>query len=321
MPEPPKLLDRLRAQIRIRHYSYRTEKTYVGWVHRFIVFHGRRHPESLHAPEIEAFLSHLATVRHVAPATQAQALAAILFLYKAVLKVDLPWLENIVRASRPRRLPVVLTQQEARAVIGHLDGTQWLIAALLYGSGLRILEALRLRVKDVDLDYLQLIVRDGKGAKDRSTMLPQSLVAPLRVHLARVKEQHELAIKGGYGGVEMPYALARKYRNAHLEWGWQYVFPAAQPSRDPRSGARRRHHIHEESVQRAVREAVRRAGITKPASPHTFRHSFATHLLERGYDIRTVQELLGHKDVTTTQIYTHVMQKGANAVRSPFDPA
>ena len=315
----PRLLDQLRHQIRLRHYSIRTEQAYVGWVKRFIIFHGRRHPSSLGAAEVESFLSHLASERNVAAATQAQALSAVLFLYKSVLKTDLPWLDNVVRSTRPRRLPVVLTQAEARAVISHLQGSHWLIASLLYGSGLRVMEVLRLRVKDIDLKFRQITVRDGKGGKDRVTVLPESLVAPLQVHLARVREQHELAMAEGFGGVVLPFALERKYPRAHQEWGWQYVFPASSPSVDPRTGARRRAHIVEESVQRAVRAAVRKAGILKPASPHTFRHSFATHLLEAGYDIRTVQELLGHKDVSTTQIYTHVMQKGANAVRSPLD--
>ena len=273
----------------------------------------------MRAAEVEAFLSHLASDRNVASATQGQALSAVMFLYKSVLKIELPWLQNVVRSTRPRRLPVVLTQAEARAVIGYMQGINWLIAGLLYGSGLRVLEALRLRVKDLDLKIQQLTVRDGKGGKDRVTVLPEALVAPLTVHLSRVREQHELAMARGFGGVELPFALQRKYPRAHQDWGWQYVFPAANPTVDPRSGVRRRTHAPEETVQRAVRAAVRQAGILKPASPHTFRHSFATHLLEAGYDIRTVQELLGHKDVSTTQIYTHVMQKGANAVRSPLD--
>jgi len=317
--ESPRLLEQLRHQIRLRHYSYRTEEAYVGWVRRFIIFHGCKHPSTLGAVEVEAFLSFLATQRNVAAATQAQALSAVLFLYKAVLKIELPWLANVVRATRPRRLPVVLTQAEARAVIGQLEGVPWLVAGLLYGSGLRVLESLRLRVKDVDFKIQQLTVRDGKGGKDRVTVLPAALVEPLTVHLARIRERHELAISQGFGGVELPFALERKYPRAHLDWGWQYVFPAATPWVDPRSGVRRRDHMQEENVQRAVRAAAHRAGIIKPVSPHTFRHSFATHLLEAGYDIRTVQELLGHRDVSTTQIYTHVMQKGTNAVRSPLD--
>lgn len=319
MNELARLIDQLRTQIRMRHYSYRTEQAYVGWVGRFIAFHHQRHPASMGAPEVEAFLSYLATNREVAAATQAQALAALLFLYKSVLKVELPWLGNVVRATRPRRLPVVLSPEETRRVIGHLQGVHWLIASLLYGSGLRVLEALRLRVKDVEPTIQQLTVRDGKGSKDRVTVLPTALLAPLSVHMARVKEQHELAIAGGYGGVELPFALARKYPRAHLEWAWQYVFPAPYPSNHPRDHTRKRHHFREANVQRAVRAAAYRAAILKPVSPHTFRHCFATHLLEAGYDIRTVQELLGHKDVTTTQIYVHVMQKGANAVRSPLD--
>lgn len=319
MNEPVRLLDQLRHQTRLRHYSYRTEQAYVGWARRFIVFHGRRHPASMGAAEVEAFLSYLASERNVAAATQAQALSAVLFLYKVVLKAELPWLDNVVRATRPRRLPVVLTPADTRAVIAHMQGTHWLIASLLYGSGLRVLEALRLRVKDVDLTIQQVMVRDGKGGKDRVTVLPARLVDPLTVHLARVKEQHEMAVAGGYGGVELPISVAHKYPRAHLDWGWQYIFPAAQPSQDPRHGLQRRHHIHEQSVQRSVRAASYKAGILRPVSPHTFRHCFATHLLEAGYDIRTVQELLGHKDVSTTQIYVHVMRKGANAVRSPLD--
>ena len=319
MPEPIRLFDQLRHQIRLRHYSYRTEQCYVGWVQRYIHYHGLKHPSGLGAADVERFLTHLAVDRKVAASTQAQALSSVLFLYKQVLNVDLPWLDNVVRASRPRRLPVVLTQAEARAVIAQLQGTAWLIVSLLYGSGLRVLEALRLRVKDLEFSVQQIIVRSGKGSKDRVSVMPSSLIDPLRIHLQRVREQHEVAMKGGYGGVEMPYALARKYPAAETSWAWQYVFPAEHPSLDRRSGIRRRQPIFERRVQRAVRTAAFRAGIMKPVSPHTFRHSFATHLLEAGYDIRTVQELLGHKDVTTTQIYTHVMQKGANAVRSPLD--
>ncbi len=319
MPAPTRLLDAVRSEIDVRHYSFRTRKAYVEWILRYIRFHGRRHPREMGGAEVRAFLGHLATDLRVAPATQAQALAALLFLYKRVLKADLPWIGEVVRAHRPRRLPTVLDKAEARRVIAHLRGDYWLIAGLLYGSGLRLLEALRLRVKDLDLCHHRVAVRDGKGAKDRVTIVSPSLIEPLRQHLANVKTLHESAMAAGHGGVELPYALARKYPSAFHQWGWQYVFPAPRPSRDPRTNVYRRHHIHEQSVQRQVRQAARRAGIEKPVSPHTFRHSFATHLLEAGYDIRTVQELLGHRDVSTTQLYTHVMSPGKNSVRSPFD--
>jgi integron integrase len=269
--------------------------------------------------EVRDFLSHLASELRVAPATQAQALAALLFLYKRVLNIDLPWIDDVVRAHRPKRLPTVLTQTEARRVIAHLSGVHWLITSVLYGSGLRLLEGLRLRVKDIELDRRRILVRNGKGAKDRVTILPTSLVEPLRTHLDKVRLLHDHAAAHGFGGVELPHALTRKYPRAHQQWPWQYVFPAARPVIDPRSAVLRRHHVHEESVQRQVRAAALRAGIEVPVSPHTFRHSFATHLLENGYDIRTVQELLGHKDVKTTQIYTHVMAPGKSPVRSPLD--
>jgi len=319
MDNKPRLLDQVRSQLRLRHYSYRTEQQYVAWIKRFILFHGKRHPASMGAPELEGFLSYLAVERKVAAATQSQALAAVLFLYKRVLGVDLPWLDNVVRAKKPVRLPVVLTPEEVRAVLGQLDGVYRLVASLLYGSGLRLMEAMRLRVKDLNFEYGQVTVRGGKGDKDRVTVLPQGLIPALQAHLAAVQERHRIAVRDGYGGVELPYALARKYPGADREWAWQYAFPAPHPSIYPRSKIRRRHHLNEESVQRRVRIAMRAAGIVKPASSHTFRHCFATHLLERGSDIRTVQELLGHKDVTTTQIYTHVMRKGASAVRSPLD--
>ena len=271
------------------------------------------------AAEIEEFLTDLAVRCRVSASTQNQALSALLFLYKQVLGIELPWLENVTRAQAPQRLPVVLSVAEVRTLLGHLDGQIGLIGQLLYGSGLRLMEALRLRVKDIDFAYSQIVVRDGKGHKDRVTMLPEAVVARLKPHLALVREQHRTALLQGYGGVEMPFALARKFPRADLEWGWQYVFPARQASRDPRSGAIRRHHIHERTVQRAIRVAARRARIFKPVGPHTLRHCFATHLLERGADIRTVQELLGHANVRTTQIYTHVMKKGAGAARSPLD--
>ena len=319
MDAKPRLLDEVRHRLRTLHYSYRTEQQYLGWIRRFILFSGRRHPATLGAAEIEAYLSHLATDRNVSASTQNQALSAILFLYEKVLKLELPWLDGITRARRSRYLPTVLTQAEVRAVLAKLDGRVWLIVSVLYGGGLRISEALRLRVKDLNFEYRQVVVRDGKGGKDRVTILPDRLVAPLQEHLVRVRKLHELAIAKGYGGVDLPDALARKYPNAQFEWGWQYVFPADQPSRDPRTGAWRRHHLYDDTVQRHVKTAARAAGIDRPVSCHAFRHSFATHLLERGYDIRTVQELLGHADVKTTQIYTHVMRKGANAVQSPLD--
>ncbi|MEO8062707.1 MAG: integron integrase [Pseudomonadota bacterium] len=319
--DPPRLMDQVRQAIRLRRLRHRTEQAYVDWIKRFILFHDKRHPSSMGGPEVERFLSYLAQHRNVAAATQAQALSALLFLYKRVLNVDLPWLDSVVRAKRPKRLPTVLTQKETHRVIANLKGAYWLIGGLLYGGGLRLTEALRLRTKDLEFDRLRLVVRDGKGAKDRVTLLPASLVNPLRSHLSTVRQLHSQAIERGYGGVELPDALGRKYPRAHLDWAWQYVFPAATASVDPRCSVRRRHHINEDSVQRNVRNAARAAGIEKPVSPHTFRHSFATHLLENGYDIRTVQELMGHKDVTTTQIYTHVMAEGTSLVRSPFDNA
>jgi len=315
----PRLLDFLRAEIRKRHYSYRTEKQYVGWVTRYIEFHQGQHPSALGGHEVEAFLSHLAITRDVAAATQAQALAALLFLYKRVLCVDLPWLGNVTRARRPKRLPVVLSREEVRHLLNQLHGPYRVIASLLYGSGLRLLEALRLRIKDLDLSTRSLTVRDGKGFKDRVTVLPESLVSPLRIRVARLRQLHDAAVEAGFGGVELPHALRRKYPRAHLDFAWQYLFPAAHPTRDPRTGAWRRHHLHEQSMQRVMREAVRRSGIDKPASCHTFRHCFATHLLESGADIRTVQELMGHASVKTTQIYTHVLNRGGIAARSPLD--
>lgn len=319
MDAKPKLLDIVRDRLRAKHYSYRTEQQYVEWIRRFILHNNKRHPADMSAPEVERYLTHLAVERRVSASTQNQALAAILFLYRQVLEVDLPWLENVVRARMPQHVPVVLSRREVQALIAALDGVFHLIAQLLYGSGLRVMEALRLRVKDIDFEYSQLTVRDGKGQKDRVTVLSDGAAIPLRAHLQAVRALHLHAIERGYGGVELPYALAQKYPHAHSEWGWQYVFPSARPSLDPRSGVLRRHHIHERSVQRAVREAARRIGVSKPVGPHTLRHCFATHLLERGYDIRTVQELMGHSDVRTTQIYTHVMKKGAGAVKSPLD--
>ncbi len=315
----PKLLDQLRDKIRVRHYSIRTEKSYVSWVRRFILFHGKRHPRDMGAPEIETFLSHLAVNGRVAASTQNQALAAILFLYKQVLEIDLPWMKDVVRAKRPERQPVVLSRGEVTAVLERMSGVPGLVARLLYGTGMRLMEGTRLRVKDVDFARSEIIVRDGKGMKDRVTMLPQSLIRLLELQLESAKVRHETDLDEGYGAVYLPFALERKYPNAGREWGWQYVFPAARRSVDPRSGAVRRHHADEKAVQRQMRSAVRQAGLIKPATPHTLRHSFATHLLESGYDIRTVQELLGHKDVTTTQIYAHVLNRGGRGVLSPLD--
>lgn len=319
MSAKPRLLNQVRQALRVRHYSYRTEQQYVGWVTRFIRHHGLRHPRDLGGPEVESFLTYLAVQRQVSSATQAQALSALLFLYRSVLNVDLPWLDGVVRATRPKRLPVVLSRAEAKSVLAQLHGSYWLAASLLYGSGLRLLEALRLRVKDVDLEHRKILVRNGKGFKDRATILPESLLEPMKRQLDLVRSTHRSACASGFGGVELPHALAKKYPRAHLELAWQYVFPAKGPSRDPRTGAWRRHHIHEDSMQRKVKQAVRDAGINKPASCHTFRHCFATHLLESGADIRTVQELMGHSSVKTTQIYTHVLNRGGIAVRSPLD--
>ena len=319
MPEPRKLLDHVRDVLRIKHYSYRTEQTYVDWIKRYIIFHKKRHPKDMGAPEIEAFLAYLAQERHVAASTQNQALSALLFLYKNVLQLEVAAHPNLVHAGRPKHLPTVLTHDEALAVINRMSGKSRLMARLLYGSGLRLMECLRLRVKDIDFGNHQIIVRDGKGEKDRATVLPDSIVPELQTHLRDVKALHEKDLREGYGEVALPYALNVKYPNAGREWGWQYVFPASQRSADPLSGVIRRHHLDEGVLQHAVRDAARQTSITKSVSPHSFRHSFATHLLQNGYDIRTVQELLGHKDVKTTMIYTHVLNRGAGAVKSPLD--
>jgi integron integrase len=317
--QPLRLLDQVRELIRIRHYSIRTEHAYVQWIRRFILFHGRRHPRELGATELTAFLSDLAVRRNVSASTQNQALHAILFLYRDVMQIKLPWLGEVQRAKRPQHLPVVFTRNEVKVLLAQLEGTPWLMAALTYGGGLRLLECLRLRIKDVDFHYRQLVIRDAKGQKDRITMLPASLIDPLRTHLARVRVLHEADLREGYGRVHLPYALATKYPNADREWGWQYVFPSSRRSVDPRSGAVRRHHAPQDCLQRAVRRAIRKADIVKQGSVHTLRHSFATHLLESGYDIRTVQELLGHVDVKTTMIYTHVLNRGGRGVISPID--
>ena len=317
-PHPKKLLDQVRNAMRLKHYSLRTEETYVDWITRFILFHNKRHPKDMSNAEVEAFLTHLAVDLNVAASTQNQALSALLFLYREVLKKDLGPVDS-VRAKKPKRLPTVMSREEARKVIGCMSGTYQLMAKLLYGGGLRLMECVRLRVQDVDFAQHQIVVRDGKGEQDRITMLPDSLIALLQEHLQRVKQLHEQDLAQGQGAVYLPYALDRKYPNANREWGWQYVFPSDRLSQDPRTGETRRHHMDESNLQRAVREAARLAAIAKRVSCHTFRHSFATHVLESGYDIRTVQELLGHKDVKTTMIYTHVLNRGGLAVKSPLD--
>jgi integron integrase len=315
----PRLLDHVRDRIRFRHYSIRTEQAYLDWIKRFILFHCKQHPGSLGAPEVEAFLTHLAVDRGVAAATQNQARSALLFLYKDVLGIELPWLDGVEPARTPVRLPVVLTRDEVVSILRSLKGVHALIGPLLYGTGMRITECVRLRVKDIDFARLEIVVRDGKGAKDRVTMLPRRAASSLREHLDVVHATHELDLRAGFGLVYLPQALQRKYPDAARAWGWQYVFPAPNRSIDPRSGIVRRHHLSDQSFQRAMRQAVRDAGIAKPATPHTLRHSFATHLLDSGYDIRTVQELLGHSDVSTTMIYTHVLNRGGRAVVSPLD--
>ena len=314
-----RLLDQVRTVIRLRHLSLKTERAYIHWIKRYIVFHGKQHPETLSASHVRDFLSDLAVNRNVAASTQNVAFNAILFLYRQVLGIDLPNIEGVERPNRPKRLPTVFTKHEAAAVLEQLSGVPLLMASLLYGSGLRVSECLRLRVKDVDFETHSILVRDAKGAKDRITMLPQRLVESLQTHLVGVYHLHQHDLAEGFGEVFLPHALARKYPNAAREWGWQFVFPATSRSVDPRSGRTRRHHVHESLIQKAVKTAIRTARITKHASCHTFRHSFATHLIEDGYDIRTVQELLGHSDVRTTMIYTHVLNRGPGAVRSPLD--
>lgn len=315
----PGVLEVMRQSLRTKHYSIRTEDVYLGWVRRFIAFHGRRHPRELGHAEVSAFLSSLAVQGDVSASTQNQALSSILYLYREVLEVDLPWLQDVVRAKRPRKLPVVLTRDEVQRLLRWSSGDTGLVMHLLYGTGMRLLEACRLRIKDVDLERRIVTVRDGKGAKDRVTVLPGSLVTQLEEQSLRALEVFKADRAAGADGVWLPHALARKYPDAPFEMPWQYLFPAERLSIDPRGGARRRHHIDEKRVQRAVRQAGARAALTKPVSPHTLRHSFATHLLESGYDIRTVQELLGHSDVSTTQIYTHVLNRGGLSVRSPLD--
>ena len=316
---PLELLALARERMRTRHLALRTEQAYLQWLERYVAFHHARHPRELGAGEIEQFLTHLAVQRRVSAATQNQALQALLFIYRHVLDIELPWLDNITRATHEKKLPVVLTRQEVRALLVELQGTPWLVASLLYGSGLRLMEAMRLRVKDLAIERGEVIVREGKGGKDRVTMLPAALENSLRAHLERLRGWYEEERRRARPGVSLPFALARKYPEAGTRWGSQYLFPAAGVCRDPYSGCLVRHHLDEKIIQRAVQGAVRRAELTQPASCHTLRHCFATHLLEDGYDIRTVQELLGHADLKTTMIYTHVMAKGARGVRSPLD--
>jgi integron integrase len=319
MSEPPKLLDRVRLAIRARHFSRRTEEAYVGWVRRYILFHHRRHPRDMGKAEVTTFLEDLASARQVAASTQNQALSALLFLYREVLGAPLPDITLGERPRGPKRLPVVLSREEVRGVLARLRGVPHLVVSLLYGSGLRLHECLELRVKDIDFERRQIVVRRGKGQKDRVTLLPDGVGHRLRDHLASVRDRHQSDLARGMGRVALPEALARKFPQAPAEWGWQFVFPAGRICRDPRYGGPTRYHLHESAVQRAVTEAVRAAGLSKRASCHTFRHSFATHLLEDGYDIRTIQELMGHADVSTTMIYTHVLDRGPMGVRSPAD--
>jgi integron integrase len=314
-----KLLDRVRDRIRLKHYSIRTEQSYTSWIKRFILFHNKKHPEDMGVAQIEQFLTHLAVKRKVAPSTQNQALNAIIFLYREVLDIELKEPINAIRAKKPLRLPVVLTREEISKLINTLSGTQKIIGMLLYGAGLRLMECIRLRVKDIDFNMNQIVVRQGKGDRDRIALLPRTVKGDLQKHLDRVQLLYNDDLARGYGKVFMPRALERKFKHANQQWIWQYVFPSKSISRDPRSGIKRRPHIHASSFQRALKRAVRITRIPKAVTSHAFRHSFATHLLEDGYDIRTVQELLGHKGVSTTMIYTHVMQKGAMALKSPLD--
>ncbi len=320
-PKPKKLLDRVRETMRLKHYSIRTEEAYVDWIVRFILFHNKRHPNDMGAPEIETFLTHLAAEANVAASTQNQAFHAILFLYRHVLDISLEGESiNALRARKKRSLPVVLTKGEVKRVIELVPGKYRLMAKIMYGGGLRLMECIRLRVKDLDFEMNEITVRDGKGGKDRLTLLPESIKPALQEHLERVRLLHEQDLAAGYGGVFLPHALERKYLNANQEWGWQYVFPSDSLSEDPRSGKVRRHHVHEDSLQKAVRQAVSRARISKRATCHSFRHSFATHLLMDGVDIRSIQELLGHEDVSTTMIYTHVLrEQGVQRIKSPLN--
>lgn len=314
-----RLMDQVRDVLRVHHYSLRTEQSYTHWIKRFILFHGKRHPREMGKNEIAAFLTHLAVQKDVSPSTQNQALSAILFLYKKVLNIEPDWIEGVVRAKRPKRLPVVLKRDVVMKLLNQLSGTQKLLAFLIYGSGLRLMEAARLRVKDVDFDYGQLIIRAGKGDKDRVTILPDSLREPLKKQFELARRYFELDRQEASPGVELPHAIERKYPNAGKEWPWFWVFPAKNRSTDPRTQIVRRHHVYEKTLQRSIKQAARNLGLPAPVSVHTLRHCFATHLLENGYDIRTLQELLGHKDLNTTMIYTHVLQKGGRGARSPLD--
>ncbi|MBD3224730.1 MAG: integron integrase [Caldithrix sp.] len=315
----PKLLTQLRGVIRALHYSFKTEKAYIDWVKRYIYFHNKRHPKDMGGEEISAFLTHLAVKEHVSASTQNQALCAIIFLYKHVIKKEIGEVGDLIWAKKPVHLPQVFTAEEILNVLANLQGEQWLAGMLMYGSGLRLQETVSLRVQDIHFEYNQITVRNGKGEKDRVTMLPARIVSDLKKHLARVKKQHESDLIEGYGSVYLPYALDKKFPNANKEWGWQYVFPANNLSKDPRNGVIQRHHLHSTTLQKAVRRAIKKAGIERLAGCHTFRHSFATHLLQAGYDIRTVQELLGHRNIKTTEVYLHVLNRGGLGVRSPVD--
>ena len=317
---PPKLIDQYRQTLRAKHYSHRTEETYIKWVRQYIRFHEMRHPREMNVTEIGSFVTHLAVEKNIAASTQNQALSAILFLYRQVLNIPLDETKlNFVRPNKPKRVPTVLSKSEAKAVLEKMDGLYQIMGQLMYGSGLRLMECVRLRIKDLDFSNRQIIVREGKGDNDRITTFPDALLEPLRIHLRTVKALHDKDLHAGYGRVYLPNALAEKYTNADREFAWQYVFPAPERSTDPVTGQTRRHHIHETNLQKAVKQAAKSSKINKHITPHTFRHSFATHLLQNGYDIRTVQELLGHKDVKTTMIYTHVLQRGGLAVKSPLD--
>ena len=317
--EKPKLLTQVRQVIRTKHYSRRTEEAYVNWIRKFILFHNKRHPAEMGEKEIAEFLSHLAMKRNVSASTQNQALCAIIFLYREIIHKKIGEIEELVWAKKPKRIPTVFSRSEIKAILSNLNGAKWLMASLMYGSGLRLRECLQLRIKDIDFEYKQIIVRSAKGEKDRVTVLPEKLIIPLKNHIAKVKLLHERDLRDGFGSVYLPDALDRKYPNAQFEFGWQWLFPAPNISTDPKTGIRRRHHQGDWAIQRAIKQAKNKAGIIKHASCHNLRHSFATHLLEDGYDIRTIQELLGHEDINTTMVYTHVLNKGGLGVRSPTD--